>query len=157
MRSVMRRAWSLSCAGRAPGIASSRCRSQGRSGFVAEGDGQARSLAWRNQIASKLEPADSSGPMIWMGAWRDSGAKSVSSAMRCRDESGGEGDAAAFKIERGEFVECALPLAAGLEFDAVELAGDGPAGCIEDLVEGRSPIGEAACGFGKVFAIHERD
>ena len=82
MRSVMRRAWSASSVGLAPGMPRSRCSCHGSKGLGEEEAGQALSLAWRNQIASKVEPADSSGPMIWMGAWRDSGAKRVSEAMR---------------------------------------------------------------------------
>ena len=82
MRSVMRRAWAASTEGVAPGMPRSRWSCQGSSGLGAVRAGHAWSLARRNQMASKLEPADSSGPMICAGAWRDSGANRVSAAIR---------------------------------------------------------------------------
>ena len=134
MRSVMRRARAASRAGSAPGMASSRCSSQGSSGLGAGAEGQVRSPARRNQMASKVEPADSSGPMIWMGAWRDSGAKRVSAAMRSSaSRAAVKGTRGAVEVEGGEFVEGALPLAAGLELDAVESRRDGPAGGFEEI------------------------
>ena len=61
-----------------------------------------------------------------------------------RGEGVGEGDAGAVEVERGEFVEGALPFAAGLEFDAVELRQRRPAGGFEEVVDGGGPVGMGA-------------
>ena len=127
-------------------MASSRCRSQGRRGLGAGLEGHARSLAPRNQRASKLEPADSSGPMIWMGAWRDSGAKSVCAAMRSSAARAAEKRTRVpserrVEVQGRQLVERALPLAPGLELGAAVAAASGPACGFEQLVEGCGPFG----------------
>ena len=50
--------------------------------------------------------------------------------------------ACAFEVERGELVERAFPLAAGLEFDAIVGPCAGPCGGVEELADVVGPVGE---------------
>ena len=68
------------------GIPNSRCSGSGKKGCVDPVAGQVCSSAPRNQRAFASSPADSAGPVIWIGASLDSGVNNVSLRMRARDE-----------------------------------------------------------------------
>ena len=61
-----------------------------------------------------------------------------------RGERIGEGDRRAVEVERGERVKSGVPLAASLEFGAVEVRQRRPAGGFEKFVNGCGPVGVRA-------------
>ncbi len=63
-----------------------------------------------------------------------------------RGEGVGKANADAGKVEGCEFVERALPLATGLELNAVQQGRRSPPGSFEQLMDGCSPVGVGALG-----------
>ncbi len=103
--------------------------------------GQDSSSAPRNQMASAVRPADSAGPAIWMGA--SDGLRREEDVVERVFEFGEEvlpGDAAPIEAERAGRVQCLLPAANRLKFNACLRLIAGPADRFEQLRDLVSPF-----------------